>query len=314
MMRPPKSVLAAVLGVVCLLAAAGVAQRVSKRLILKDGGYQQVTEWEAKGDRVRYYSAERYEWEEVPTHLVDWAATEKWNAERKEIAPETREISQEEEAERKEMEARTPEVAPGVRLPASGGVFLLDRFQGEAQAVELIQSGSEIEKNTGKNILRAAINPFAGAKQSIVLKGLRARIQAHGTFPLLYINIEPQDEAESQLADTQRFRIAKLQKKKDGRVVGNLKIGITGKVKQEQRLLPTVATPMGGGWLKVSPAEELQPGEYALVEMLNEKEMNLYVWDFGVDPSAPANPTAWKPAPPPQIKTGTDESPVLINR
>ena len=55
-----------------LLSFHSSAQELARRLILKDGSYQLVTKYEVKGDRVRYLSAERNEWEEMPNTLVDW--------------------------------------------------------------------------------------------------------------------------------------------------------------------------------------------------------------------------------------------------
>ena len=316
-----------------LLIAAGAlvfAQVRAKRLILKDGSYQPATKWEIKGERVRYYSAERAMWEELPKSMVDWTATEKWNKDREAgIANETRRLSEEEENERRLEEARSPQVAPGVRLPESGGVFLLDVFTGKPQLVELVQNGGEINKNMGKNILRAAINPVATSKQSIEIKGTRARIQAHQPAPAIYVNVNQQetDDKQSEPAvdasaekqkdldqEPDRFRIVRVEKKKKSRVVGNIKIAFYGKVTQQGDWIQTQLEPVAGDWVKVTPATPLKPGEYALIEMLGKKEMNLYVWDFGVDPAAPANPSAWVPTQAKQTPTGTDQTPILEKR
>src|SRR5438270_11512726 len=65
-----------------LFSLTAHAQAKGKRLILKDGSYQIAREWKVTGDRVRFFSNERYAWEELPTSIVDWPATEKYEEDR----------------------------------------------------------------------------------------------------------------------------------------------------------------------------------------------------------------------------------------
>lgn len=297
------------------------------RLIMKDGGYQSFSKCEVVGERVRYLSAERFEWEEIPKSLVDWEATAKHEQARQAGERESeRTTAAEEETERRALEVRAPTVRPGLRLPEAGGVFLLDTFQSKPELVELSQNGGEINRERGRNVLRATLNPFAGSKQSIELKGVRARVQVHVSQPVIYLNVEPAEASaagsgESSGAEAtahavpalaNRYRIARLSRKKDSRVIGNLKVAFTGKLSQQQELVPSTAELLSPLWVKLTPLAPLQPGEYAVVEMLGEKEINLYVWDFGVDPAAPENSSVWREAPAPQADK--DETPALTNR
>ncbi len=297
---------------------AAHAQR-SKRLILTDGSYQSATQWEIQGDRVHYFSSERHEWEDIPKSMIDWKATDDYNSGKSNLKSSeptlSNDLKQEEAdeaAERAKEEAASPLVAPGLRLPSQGGVFLLEQFRGKPSLAEVVQNGSELNKQMGKNILRAAINPIpTGTKQSIELKGAHARVQAHSTTPEIYVDID-QDTQQQSVQTADRFRLVKLQPKKDSRVVGNLKINLIGKASEETNVVKTRAEKFSGDWVKIVPLENLAPGEYAVVEMLGPKSMNSYVWDFGVDPAAPANPTEWKAEPLKQSSTGTEESPVLL--
>jgi len=295
-----------VLAFLALLSVPTVssAQQATKRLILKDGSYQLATQWEVKGDRVRYVSAERNEWEEVPNSLVDWDATDKFAKDRAAGIPdaEAAAIDKEIEAERIEEEARTPLVAPGLRLPEDGSVMLLDTFESQPQLVQLQQTSGELDKNSKTNVLRAAISPITSAHQNIEIEGPHAQIQAHTTLPAIYVNLQASDATPAAQSEKpqqpeqpwDRFHIVRAQSKKDKRVVAQVKISPLKKVSQQENLIPTTSQQLTGGWVKVTPTAALDPGEYAVVELMGN-EMNAYVWDFGVNPSAPANAGALKP-------------------
>ncbi len=296
------------LAVTCgLIVSSASAQQLAKRLILKDGSYQLATKWEVKGDRVRYLSAERNEWEELPNSLVDWPATDKFEKDRAAgaPAPEAVEIDKEAEAERRAEEAKTPQVAPGLHLPDAGGMYLLDTFQTRPQLVMMQQNGGEVNRNTKTNILRSAINPMAGGKQTIELEGLHASVQAHATLPTIYINVEEDQGSNSSASQGpqqpqqpwDRYHIVRAESKKDKRIIGSIKISPLGKANQEQNVVPTNSQKLNGGWVKVTPLTALEPGEYAVVEMLGKDGMNTFVWDFGINPAAPANAIVLQPEP-----------------
>jgi hypothetical protein len=330
--KPRRTLLATAITLAVLslaLVLHSLAQDLARRLILKDGSYQLVTKYEVKGDRVRYKSAERDEWEELPSSLVDWPATEKYEKDRATSAiPEASAIDKETDADREAEQSHLPQVAPGLRLPEDSGVFLLDNFQGQPQLVELQQSEGDVNPNTRANIFRGAI-PMAGAKQTVELDGEHASVHAHVAVPCIYINVEdnslnneppsgetasakpsqpsldapraeqqgPQQpqQREQAIVPFDRFRIVHAKVKGGRRIVGDLKRTASGKVSQDQSFVKATIDRVSGGWLKLTPTEDLAPGEYAVIEMKGNEGMNLYVWDFGVNPNATANANPWKP-------------------
>lgn len=286
----------ALIGLVSLTSSPVLTQQATERLILKDGSYQSVAKYELQGDRVHYLSAERYEWEDIPSSLIDWDATKKYNEALSagKLRTHVLETPEEKDAREKE-EANSPTIAPGMNLPGTGGVFLFDEFHGKPELAEIVQNGSEPSKDAKKqSVLRSAINPLAN-KQGFEIKGEHAQIQSHTPRPTIYIDIDEGPIDTTALND--RFRLVRLAVKKDTRLVGTAKVSMGGKVSQQAAFLPAKVEKIGTGeWIKLVPAQDLAQGEYAVVEMLTPEEMNLYVWDFGVNPGAPANPNTWQPA------------------
>lgn len=301
-----------------------LAQGPNKRLILKDGSYQIVRQYEIKGAVVRYISAERGgEWEELPKELVDWPATERYAREHvpgssggsASANAAAAEIDKEEQEARAEEAARMPEVSKGLQLPNLDGVFALDIFRDKPELVEVTQSTGDVNRNMGHNILRSTINPLAGQKLTLRVNGAQAKVRLHVQDPALYVSLEESDtpvpdstafpvnthgassvKGTSGGSPNSRYAIIRLEQRRDSRDIGSVNISLLGNISQSQNMIDTTAEILPGKhWMKLVPKQPLDRGEYALVEILSPKEVNLSVWDFGIDPTAPENTNARLP-------------------
>jgi hypothetical protein len=254
---------------------------VVKRLILTDGSYQAVTEWKKLGDRIKYFSAERGEWEELPDSLIDWKATDQWNAERaKTDSEEMKQVTAEEIAARKEEMLNTPLVAPDLRLPAAGGVFLMEELAGKPVLSKVERNKIQINDNVGKNILKRSINPVSSQTQTIELKGPSAKVRVHTASPAIFVC----EENDQGVMQGDLFRIVRLERRKDLRVLAKNKVAVTGQESMTERFLHSRAEKFSGDWWKVIPLEDLAPGEYAIViSAPGGDDGNGAVWDFGVE-------------------------------
>jgi hypothetical protein len=302
-------------------AVPGLA--ANHRLILKDGSYQIVREYQVAGDRVRYLSQERGEWEEMPSVLVDWDATRKWerdhaNAPADEVSPamkEAEEIDKEEADLRTDQKARMPEVATGLELPDQDGVFVLDTYQGTPELVELLPSDLNMNQKNKHGL--STLNPLAGQRASIELNGAHAKVHLHVNDPAIYLSL---DSGQSQPLTTHAFTvqtngskdaangkpgahsaqsgfaIVHVDERQAVRIVGSIHISPNGTVTQNEDVISAKAEVLPGKhWLKLTPDKQLIIGEYALVEILSPSDINQTVWDFRVDPRMGDNPGSLGP-------------------
>ncbi len=289
------------------------------RLILKDGSYQLVRDYQLAGDRVRYLSQERDEWEELPADLVDWDATNKWAKEHAELVDEdsspamkeAADIDKEESEERDDEKARMPMVASGLELPDEEGVFVLDTFQGTPELVELTSSNLTLNTKTHKGV--AVLNPLATQRANLELDGAHAKTHLHVNDPAIYLSLGVETGNEPVLShamtvDTSGakavsggkhgahsaqsgFAIVRVDERQAMRIVGAVHVSATGTVTQDEDTIATKTELLPGKhWLKLEPLQTLTIGEYALVEILSPSDISESVWDFRVDPATGDNP------------------------
>jgi hypothetical protein len=246
-----------------------------KKLILLDGTFQLAREYTVEGDRVRYWSVERSQWEEIPASLVDWDATHKSEAEQSahdvdlkakihasQIAQETRDIDVD----------RSLEIKPGLFLPDAVGFYALDRNK---QIREMKQSQAEVKGSTGREVEKIMTGmPLIPGKATMDIPGERATMRLTTAEPEFFMR--PADRREP------RFRLLRAQVKGGHRLIDSISIRFTGEEKHKASDIEIQTWTPATGVFRYTLDERLEPGEYAFVEMTADG-INGFVWDFGID-------------------------------
>jgi hypothetical protein len=245
-----------------------------KKLILTDGSFQIVREYERQGDRVRYYSVERSSWEEIPAEMVDWAATEKAGAEAASVQTETLErlhVAAATEVSSTIDTGSSLLVGSGVFLPDSPGFYVLD---GQT-VLGLIQVEATSRLDKGRAILKGLSGiPLISTKRIIEVPGKRAKVRIQSAEPEFFFRTA--DGRSPNLA------LVRAEVNGDKRRVSTAVIDMVGTTKYEQKEVPVLASEAARNVLRLTMAQKLQPGEYALLETTPEG-LSSYVWEFGVD-------------------------------
>jgi hypothetical protein len=239
------------------------------KLYLKDGGYHLVREYQVQGDRIRYYSTERSDWEEIPTELIDLKKTEAEHKGKEErISEESRAEADEEKAERDLRK----EIAS---IPMNSGAY----FKRGGKVEALPSADYQISTNKKRKTLQVLSPiPLVPGKASVVIKG------EHATFTIT----DERPEFYLRLAQEERFEIVSLTPKKGVRVVENLSIlPVVKQAEESRKEMATFEQDLGNSLYKVWPEKPLPPGEYALVEFADSQDatdIELIIWDFARPP------------------------------
>ena len=262
-----------------------------KKLILKDGNYQLVRDYQKIGDRVRYLSAERGEWEEIPAAMVDWEATAKAEAaEKKSEAALVSKLHQQAAEQQTEpvmdVDASLV-VAKGVYLPTGEGMFAL-----EGKTVKPLEQVGAAMKTDKKRTLLQMVSPvpIVPGKRDVEIPGAKAKVRITTSTPEFYLREAPPDpDRTTRILHSSRPG-------ESGPEVELLRVTVKGSKRrlesiremfgvQQSNDLKTIAIQrweVAPNVYRFTLGEGLPPGEYALAEML-EDGINLFVWDFGVD-------------------------------
>lgn len=236
------------------------------KLYLKDGDYHIVREYQVLADRIRYYSTERGDWEEIPKDLVDLDKTEKERRAKDEAnRQEERQLDEEEQAQRamrREIEA----------IPVEAGTYYKEGDHVKALTLADYKVITDKKRQTLKVLSPVPLIP---GKASVVIQGAQSNFAVNDERPQFYFRLSKQE----------RFGIIKLTPKKTVRIVENIAIVPVSKENfEEQKEVSTFEQELAPGLYKIWPEKPLTAGEYAVIEYTEGEVEDSMIWDFAYKP------------------------------
>jgi hypothetical protein len=252
---------------VLFVLAVSLAFGSSFKLYLKNGDYQMTREYQVNGDRVRYYSTERDQWEEIPVALCDLKKTE---VERQRTATDTQQQTKLEDEE-EQLERAQQRIVESI--PMNAGAYFLQN----GQVKTLDYAESTFVKSKKRQALKMITPiPLVAGKVTVQLKGERAPFRVGDVEPEFYLRLERE----------QRFGMIKLEPKDGVRIVENIEVApVTNENFSNPTKVATFQRQLASGLYKIWPQKPLEPGEYALIEY-TEGETDFRLWDFGCTPGS----------------------------
>lgn len=244
-----------------LLLALPMLLAAAAKLYLKDGTYQMVREYKVDGDRVRFYSVERSQWEEIPLELVDLKKTEN------EIQSRAEEEKKNAKALDEENKAEREQQLEVAKVPQDPGAYYIDG--GNILTIKVGES--QYVNSKKRTALRVATGMQALPKKGwIEMKGEHSPNVVKSATPEFYFR--PSQE--------ERFGMIKMSAGKGVRIVEKVSTmqGVDVAA-EEPTLLDVFRLQVDDGLYKVWPMKPLEPGEYAVVEY-TDGTMNMQIWDF----------------------------------
>jgi hypothetical protein len=235
------------------------------KLYLKDGSFQLVREYTVEGDRVKYYSVDRSDWEEIPADLVDLKRTDAETGARKNSLERLQKQDEEEKAAAREIRQEI------LKIPRDPGAYRLE----DGQLRVFKAADASVHNAKGRNVLKALSPiPLVPGKATLEIPGERSSETVTDHEPEFYL----------QLAEFESFGMVKLKPEKGVRIVERITIEAVTKENDEVREQVPVFTKQlsENGLYKIWPQDPIERGEYAIVEY-TEGKINAQIWDFRIE-------------------------------
>ncbi len=262
-----------------------------KKLVLKDGTYQIIREYQREGERVRYYSLERGDWEELPAAMVDWEATAKAEAdEEKSSSTMIAKVHKQDEAARMDnvadIDASLP-VGDGAFLPSGEGMFLV-----EGKSVRILDQVSSGFKTDTKQTIKQILSPIpiVPGKKHVIIAGARATVRLKTTRPEFYLReAAPDPDRVSAVEMSSRpgesgpeVELLRAKVAHNERQLETIRSLFGEQIDEQRSTISVQRWEIAKDVYRFTLSAPLPPGEYVLAEILPDG-LNLFVWDFGVD-------------------------------